>query len=51
MHLTKSHMYAFKRITRVRIQQDHTCMHLTESQVRIEQNHTCMYVSESQVCI
>ena len=32
MHLTESHVYVFNRITHVCIEQNHTCMHLTESQ-------------------
>ena len=33
MHLRESHMYAFKGITHVCIEQDHKGMHLTGSQM------------------
>ena len=60
MHLTESHVYAFNRITRVCIKENHTCMHFREShmyafkrikRVRIQQDHTCMHLTESQVRI
>ena len=33
MHLTESHVYAFNRITRVCISENHTGMHLTGLQM------------------
>ena len=52
MHLTESHVYAFKRITRVCIEWI-TRTHLTESHMYAFNRITmCMHLTESQrVCI
>ena len=51
MHLTESHVYAlkdhtyaFNRITRVCILQNHTCMHLTESHMYALNRITCVCI-------
>ena len=51
MHLTESQS-AFKRITRVCIQQNHTCMHLTESHVYAFNRITlCTHLTESHMYV
>ena len=49
MHLTESHMHAFNTIPHACIQQNPTCMYLTEIHACILQNHMCMHLTESHV--